>query len=171
LHNSLDFGVSHGVSLSLGLIVASRGRLSVDGIHSLLLSLSAFSVGGIESKSFIVCSDGFVVFFHEVMAGSLLAVSFDESRVEIDTFLSVFESFNRGHELDKSGASVRVKSYILGVTFQSFFELLNSSRIVSGFEFIVSIDLVLLGFDGVKILFSVPLGSSLLSRVIIGTDS
>lgn len=95
LHNSLDFGVSHSVSLSLGLIVASGGRLGVDSIHSLLLALGAFNVVSIESKSFVVSSDSFVVLFHEVVAGSLLAVSFDESRVQIDTFLSVFESFNR----------------------------------------------------------------------------
>lgn len=79
----------------------------------------------------------------ELMTCTLASPSLDESCVEFKCLVGILESLDRFHQLDVSEGSVGVEELVVGVTLDSFVELLNGIREVSSLEELVSLHFVL----------------------------
>ena len=114
------------------------------GGHSFLFALNAIFVLWIYFESIIISLESLMVLFHEVMAGRFPRVSLHEFGVNLNALVSVLQSRVELHQLNVSGASVRVDRNCLGVSAKTFVILFESLGIFSLLEELITLLSVLL---------------------------
>ncbi len=72
-----------------------------------------------------------MIFLHEVVDGTLAVVGFDEGGIKLEAFLGVLQPVVPLHELDVSGASIRVDGLAIRISAESLCVNLDCPRVVA----------------------------------------
>jgi len=133
-------------------VVAARGvGRRVDRLQRFLVALLALVALRVQLESLFKRIHRLVILFHQVMACSLACPGLDKVRVHLDRFLGVLKSGDWLHKFDVSCGSVRVNSFVIGISSEAFFEFRDCAGEVSVLEFLVARVLVLIGELGVEV--------------------